>query len=99
MGKTDIELARKRMHKAKMLSIVCAGCDEVEDCTCEFGLKLLKQVSSQCASCNNCLTHVCSMNELIKEDHLEDQLVYCQKKRGDNLPFILRPEVEPFFCF
>ena len=102
MNAKEIEIARKRMHKAKMLSVVCVvcvECDEVQDCTCEFGIKLVKQITNQCLKCSGCISSACSMGEVIKQDHLEDQLNYCNNKRGDNFPFILRPEVEPFFCF
>jgi hypothetical protein len=79
----NIELVRQRMYKARLLSVMCSNCDELENKSCAFGLALLAQSEKQCNNCPGCLKAVCSMGEVIKADHLEDQLHYCYTKRGN----------------
>jgi hypothetical protein len=95
----EVELIRKRMFQAKMLGILCENCEETEEETCEFGIKLVNQVNTQCNTCTGCTSMVCSMGEIIKYENLEDQLTYCYAKRGNDFPFILRPETPKFFIF
>jgi len=95
---SEAELHRINVRgKARGLTKLCVGCDELGCCTVGRQLAQLHrrfcepEVGSDFRRCSRCSRTLagCAVDEAALDARLHEQLAYCTRKRGFGMPFRL----------